>query len=136
MRAEAGLGVRAVKLLYHLVQRALQIAHGDAAINGHALDLVEHGGMGGVHLILAVDAARRNDADGQGARLHGMHLHGAGLGAQQDGAVLGEIEGVTPLPGGVPFLHVQLREVIVGKLHLTVFENVKAHADEDALDLI
>ena len=46
------------------VQRALQVGHGDALVDDHALNLVEHGGVGGVHLVLAVDAAGGDDADG------------------------------------------------------------------------
>lgn len=33
-------------------------------------------------------------------------------------------------------LDVELREVVLGKLDLAVFENFKAHADEDVLDLV
>ena len=32
--------------------------------------------------------------------------------------------------------HVELREVVLGKFDLAVFENFKAHADEDVLDLV
>ena len=97
---------------------------------------MEHGAVGGVHLILAVDTARRDDADGQRPGLHGVDLHGRGLGAQEDLAVRGEIEGVRPLPGGVPLVDVQLGEVILLPLHLRAVHDLKAHADEDVLDLI
>jgi hypothetical protein len=93
--------VFAVYLLHHQVQGGLQVAHGDALVDDHALDLMEHGGVGGVHLVLAVDAAGREHADGQGAGLHGAYLHGEVWVRRQDAAVLGEIEGVRPLAGGM-----------------------------------
>ena len=63
--AEAGLGALAVELLHHGVEGALQIRHGDALVDDHALHLMEHGGVGGVHLVLAVHPAGGDDADGQ-----------------------------------------------------------------------
>ena len=39
-------------------ERALEVGHRDALVDDQALDLVEHGGVGGVHLVLAVHAAR------------------------------------------------------------------------------
>ena len=136
VRTEAGDGVLTVELFHERVERALQVRHRDALVDDHALDLVEHGGMGGVHLVLAVHAARSENTDGQRARLHRVDLHGRGLRAQQDGAVLGEVERVRPLAGGVSLEAVELGEVVVGGLDLAVLENFKAHADEDVLDLV
>ena len=56
MRAEARDRVLAVELAHDLVERALEIRHRNALVDGHALDLVEHGRVRGVDFILAVDA--------------------------------------------------------------------------------
>ena len=136
MRAETGHGPLAVDLLHHQVQRRLEVGHGDALVDDHALDLVEHGRVRGVHLVLAVDAAGGDHADGQVLRLHGVDLHGRGLGAKENAAVVGEVEGVRPLARGVTLVDVQLREVVVGQLHLGAVDDLKAHADEDVLDLV
>ena len=97
---------------------------------------MEHGGVGGVHLVLAVNAAGSENANGKGFGLHGVDLHGGGLRAQKNAAVLGEVEGIAPLAGGMPLLHIELGEVVFGKLDLAILENFKAHADEDVLDLV
>ena len=136
MGAEARDRVLAVELAHDLVERALEVRHRNALVDGHALDLVEHGRVRGVDLVLAVHAAGSENADGQLARLHRVDLHGRGLRAQKDRAVLGEIERVAPLAGGMALLDVELREVVLGKFDLAVFENFKAHADEDVLDLV
>ena len=68
--------------------------------------------------------------------LHGPDLHGRGLGPQEDLGILGEIEGVRPVTGGVAFVDVQLREVIFRKLDLGAVEYLKAHADEYILELV
>ena len=93
---EADHRILAVEPLAPAVSKAaLQVAHGDALVYHQALHLVEHGGVGGVDLILPVDPAR-----GQTMRMGGCmrsmvaDLHGAGLGPQQDGVVVREVEGV------------------------------------------
>ena len=97
---------------------------------------MEHGGVGGVHLIFPVHPAGGDDADGQLHGLHGPDLHGAGLGAEHHPAVLVKVEGVAPVPGGVALAGVQLVEVIGGQLHLRAVQDREAHGDEDLLDLI
>ena len=140
--AEPGLGVLAVEALDDFVQGALQIGHGNALVHHHALDLVEHGGVSGVCLVLPVDPAGGDDADGRLAALHGADLHGRGLGAEEDGVILGivlaggDIEGVRPLTAWVTLLGVQLGKVVGGKLHLRAFCHVEAHADKDIGDLV
>ena len=68
-----GLGALAVELLHHGVEGALQVGHGDVLVDDHTLHLMEHGGVGGVHLVLAVDPAGGDDADGQGKDHHGCY---------------------------------------------------------------
>ena len=136
VRAEAGDGVLTVELFHERVERALQVRHRDALVDDHALDLVEHGRVRGVHLVLAVDAAGGDHADRQRLALHGAHLHRGGLRAQEDAAVLGQIERVRPLAGGVALAGVELGEVVFGLFDLGAFEDLKAHADEDVLNLV
>ena len=136
VRAEARDGVGAVHLHGHVVQHALQVGEGDVLVDDQALHLVEHRAVGGVHLVLAVAAAEDGGADGQGARLHDARLHVAGLGAQEGAALLVEIEGVRPLAGGVVLVGVQAVEVIDGLLDLGAVVYLKAHADEDVLELV
>ena len=92
--------------------------------------------MGGVHLVLTVDAAGGDDADGQGHGVHGPDLHGGGLGAEHHPAVLIKVEGVGPVTGGVALLGVEAVEVELGQLHLGAVQHGEAHADEDVLELI
>ncbi len=136
MGPEAGDGARAEQLLRQQVQRALQIGHGDALVDDHPLHLMEHGGVGGVHLVLAVHPAGGDDTDGQLHGVHGPHLHGGGLGAEHHPAVLVEIEGVRPVPGGVPLTGVEPVEIQLGQLHLRPVQHGEAHADEHFLDLV
>ena len=134
--AEAGDGAGTVELADDGVEGALQVRHGDALVDDQALDLVEHGGVGGVHLVLAVDPAGGDHADGDAVGLHGPDLHGGGLGAEEDGGVLRQVEGVAPLPGGMIGGGVELGEVVVLGLHLGAVEDLKAHVEEDLLDLV
>ncbi len=70
------------ELAGELVQRALEVGQGDAAVDGQALDLVEHRRVRGVE-VGPVDLAGTDDVDGRRLRLHGAHLDRRGLGAQQ-----------------------------------------------------
>ena len=92
-------GAGTVELPDDGVEGALQVRHGDALVDDQPLDLVEHGGVGGVHLVLAVHPAGGDHADGDAVGLHGPDLHGGGLGAEQDGGVLRQVEGVGSTPG-------------------------------------
>ena len=64
VRTEAHDGIFAVQALDDRFQAALEVAHGDALINDQALDLMEDGGVGGIHGIAAVHTAGGDDADG------------------------------------------------------------------------
>ena len=136
MGTEAGNRVRTVDLPNHSVEGALEICHGDALVHHQTFDLVEHGGVGGIHLVLAVDAAGGDHADGHAVFLHGTDLHGRGLGAQQGAGLVIQVEGVGPFPGGMVVGSVELGEVIVGLLNLGTVHDLKAHVDEDLFDLI
>ena len=57
--------------------------HSDALVDDQTLDLMEDGGVGGIHLVSAVHTTGAEDADGRLAILHGASLCGRGLGAKQ-----------------------------------------------------
>ena len=92
--------------------------------------------MGGVDLVLAVDPAGGDDADGQGHGVHGPHLHGGGLGPEHHPGVPVEVEGVRPVPGGVALLGVEAVEVQLGQLDFGAVQHGEAHAHKDVLDLV
>ncbi len=62
---EAHLGFRPVNFMGELLQHALQVAHGDPLVHHQALHLMEHRGMGRVHLIGAVHPTGADDTDGR-----------------------------------------------------------------------
>ncbi|MPM69338.1 hypothetical protein SDC9_116283 [bioreactor metagenome] len=128
MGAETGLGAAAVERFHHGVEGALQVGHGDSFVHHEPFHLMEHGGVGGVHLVLAVDPAGGDDADGKGLGFHHVDLDRGGLGAQKNLGVIGEIEGILPLTGGMTLGCIEPRKVIIGQLHLGTFGNLEAHA--------
>ena len=85
VRAEARDRAFAVQLLHDGVERTLEVRHRHALVDDHALDLMEHGGVGSVHLVLAVHPAGGDHADGYAVLLHGPDLHGRSLGPQEIG---------------------------------------------------
>ena len=131
-----GDGIGAVDGLDDGVQRALQVRHGHALVHHQTLDLMEHGGVGGVHLVLAVHPTGGDHADGYAVLLHSPDLHGRGLGPQEDLGILGEIEGIRPVTGGVGLRGVELGEVVAFQLNLRAVHDLKAHVKEHLLDLI
>jgi hypothetical protein len=83
VRAEAGgHRVRLEEALQEGLQRPLQVTHVDGAVDHQPLDLVEDRGVGLV-AVFPIDPAGRDQADGGRLGLHGPHLHGRGVGAQQ-----------------------------------------------------
>ncbi len=87
------------------LQAPFQVGHADVAVDRQALDLVEHGRVGLVH-VHAVDAARGDHADRSALVQHRTDLHRAGMGAQHvRRAVVARSavheERVMFLPGGV-----------------------------------
>ena len=136
MGTEAGDGGGAVDFLDHGVQRALQVCHGHALVHHQTLDLMEHGGVGGVHLVLAVHPAGGDHADGYAVLLHGPDLHGRGLGPQQNLGIFREIERVRPVTGRVGLRGVELCKVVAFQLDLGTVHDLKAHIKEHLLDLV
>jgi len=134
--AEPGFGSLPVQLLHHRIEGTLQIRHGDVLVNDHALYLMEHGGVGGIHLVLPVHPAGCQDADGQFHGLHRVDLHRRGLAAEHHPAVLVKIEGVRPVPRGVALLCVEAVKVIVSQFYLRAVQDGKSHAYEDVFNLV
>ncbi len=66
-----------------MVERALQIAEGDVGVDAEALDLVEDRRVRRVGRVVAVHLAGNHDPHRRRLLLHGAHLHGRGVGAQQ-----------------------------------------------------
>ena len=95
---------------------------------------MKDGGVGGVHRVGTVNAPRHNDADRQLALEHGAHLHGRGLGAQQN--VVGHIKGVLRVAGGVVARNVEHLKIVEVIFHLRAVDNLVAHADKDLFDLV
>lgn len=62
---EFNLGVGAVYFPCKLLESALKVAHCNALVYHKALDLMENGGMGGVHIVGAVNSAGADHTDGR-----------------------------------------------------------------------
>jgi hypothetical protein len=73
MEADGGVGRE--ETAREVAQRRLEIDEGDAFVDGEALDLLEHRGVGRVERITAIDAARNHDADRRTVRFQGADLH-------------------------------------------------------------
>src|SRR4051794_17380671 len=71
VRPPPGQRVRAEQLARQVVQRAAQVGHGQTAVDGQALDLVEHRQVRRVQLVGAVHPAGGDDVDRRLALQHG-----------------------------------------------------------------
>ena len=143
--AEAGLALLAEEGLDEVVERALEVAQGDALADHEALDLVELRQVGRVGHIAAVDLARADHVDGRLFLLHGVHLGARGLGAQQDvglaahvgdvAAAVEDVEGVLHRAAGVVGRRVERGEVVEVGLDLAAGDDLVADAGEDVAHL-
>ena len=132
-RAQAGAGVGTEQLLHEGVQGTLQIAQGDALVHDQTFHLVEHGAVGRVG-VGTEDAAGDEHLDGRLLRIHGADLAAGGLGAEQE--LIGQVEGILHIAGGVVLRDVQAGEVVVVILDLRGVRHSKTHAREDVDDLV
>src|SRR2546423_9835799 len=81
--AEAGAdGLVVEQALDEHLDRAEQVGEGDAAVDGEALHLVEHGRVARPGCLVAVRAPGCDDVDGRFVRFHGPDLHRRGVGSQ------------------------------------------------------
>ena len=151
VRAVTRLAILAKHALNKVVERALEVAEGDALVDDQALDLVELRQVTGVGRVGTIDGARANHVDGRLLRLHGVNLHARGLGAQQHiglamgvglgvrdaaGVVVDHIERIAGRAARVIHGRVERGEVVVGGVdHGAGFDGV-ADAAEDILGLL
>ncbi len=93
--------------------------------------------MGGV-AVHAIGAARRDDLDGWLVHARIAHLHGAGVGAQQQGQALAvlhvHVEGILHGPGGMVFRVVQGREIGPVVLDFGAIGHIEADGTENGFD--
>ena len=151
MRAVARLAVLAKHALNKVVERALEVAEGDALVDDQALDLVELRQVAGVGRVGTVDGARADHVDGRLLRLHGVNLHARGLSAQQHvglavgvglgvcdatGIVVDHIERVAGRAARVIHGRVERGEVVVGGVDHGAGLDGVADAAEDVLGLL
>ena len=125
-------------------QRALQVGHRDALVHRQPLDLIEHPLVGGVLGLVAVAAARHDDAHrrrlGAGrlrlgdAALHHPRLHRRGVGPHQHLRRV-DVEGVPHVAGRVVGRDVEHLEVVLVELDLRAFDDLVADRLEEAGDL-
>ncbi len=112
------------------------------AIDRQALHLVEHRGVGGVQIVLAVDAAGADHVDRRGAGEHAADLHRRGVGThhQPGGVQAGrrrrwrDEQRVLHLPGRMIRWEVQRVEVQPLGLQLRALGDLPTHRDEDVAD--
>ena len=151
VRAVARGALLAEHLADEVVERALEVAEGDALVHDEALDLVELRQVAGIGGVGAEHRARADHVDGRLLLLHGVCLHAGGLGAQQDvglaigvdlgvleraGVVVLDVEGVTGASAGVVERGVERGEVVVARLDVGAVLDGVAHAAEDLLHLL
>ena len=130
---QTGAGIGTEQLLHEGVQRTLQVAQRDALIHDQTFHLVEHVAVGSVG-VRAEDAARDEHLDGRLLAVHGADLAAGSLGAEQE--LIGQVEGVLHIAGGMVLRDVQAGEVVVVVLDLGGICHSKAHAREDVDDLV
>ena len=130
MGAETHLGLRSEDLAEEILECALEVGEGHAAIDVEPLELVEGAEVGRVDLVAAEGAAQGDDAHRRHFFLHRADLHGRGVGAQE--LAVFEIKGVGLIPRGVVGGRVERVEAMPLGLDLGPFGEGEAHAAEDA----
>ena len=75
MGAETNHRILAIKPFDENLQGAFEIRHGNAFVYNQALNLMEEGGVGGIHGIGTIDPAGSDDPDGRPLFLHDPDLH-------------------------------------------------------------
>jgi len=115
------------------------VGHGDSVTHRQELELVEHHLAARRHLLVAVDLAGQQHAQGLGrVAAHGVDLAGRGVGAQQYGRCLRrhlDIKRVLHIARRVVGREVELPEVQLIQLDLGALPDLEAHLGEDSLDL-
>ena len=113
----------------HLGDGAAQVGHRHPRADHERLELVELRLVGGVHGLVAKDAAGHDHLDRRRVGAHVAHLHRARVGPQQ--APVRGPEGVLGVARGVLGREVERLEVVVVVLELGADGDVVAEAAED-----
>ena len=124
------------------LERPLEVAEVDVAVDHQPFDLVEHRRVGGV-AVGAVDPARRDDPQRRAVRHHRAHLHrarcacaAASRAAVRVRRLVGEIERVVHRPRRVALGHVERGEVVPVVLDLGPGGDREAEVGEDLGELV
>ena len=120
-----------------MLEGAAQVRHSESLVDRDALDLVEHGGVRGVELVGAIDAAGRDDVDGQFAAEQRTDLHRAGVRAQHE-VRFDRVDEECVLHGAGRVVLVEIHGVEVEPLvlDLRAFGDLPAHGDEQVAHLL
>ena len=111
-------------------------------VDAEAFDLVKDRRVGGVLRVVAMHLAGNHDAHRRRLRLHGAHLHGRGVGAQQQAVALGaavligDDERVLRVARGMAGREVHALEVVVVGFDLGADADRVAQRRKDARDLV
>ncbi len=111
----------------------MQVRHGDVAVDHHAFELIEGVLVGGVHALVAEDAAGRDHAQRRAQPLHAAHLHRRGVGAQQVAAF--QPEGVLHVARGVVGRNVEGVEIVILGFHFGAVQHGEAERGEQLFEL-
>ena len=115
------------------LQSAFQVPKVDSLVDDQSFDLVEHGGVRCVQIVMAKDASRADDPDRRLPSLHRSHLDRGRVRSEDD--LIGDIEGVGWIPRRMSGRDVEGLEIVIGGFDLgAVFYRV-AHRDENRLHL-
>ena len=135
-RAQADAGVGAEQLLGEVGQRLLQVGEGDTLIDIKGFNLVEHAVRTGGNRLVAEDAPGGDEADGEGVGFHVAHLHGRGVGTEQDIGVFLDEKRVLHITGRMLFGEIEGGEDMPVVLYLGSFGDGKSEAGKDIEYLI
>src|SRR5436190_58224 len=136
--AEAGAdGLVVEQALDEHLDRAEQVGEGDAAVDGEALHLVEHGRVARPGCLAAVRAPGWDDVGGRFVRFHGPDLHRRGVGSEHHILVAAQphVQGVLHGARRVRGRDVERLEVVPVVLDLRTFGDAVSEAGEDVLQL-
>ena len=131
-RAQAHLRLVAEDRLHEVVEGALEVRHGEALVDGHALELHEDRQVRGVELVGAEHATRSEHVERQLALEHRADLHRARVRAQHE-VRLGRVDEERVLHGARRVIGVEVQRIEVEPLALDLgaLGDLPAHSRED-----
>ena len=111
-----------------------EVGKGDVLVDVEAFDLVEEDMGAGADVLIAVDGARGDDADGRFVGLEDADLGVGGVGAEEH--VGADVEGVLHVAGGMVGRKVEPFVVVVVGIDVGAVLDGEAHAGEDLDGLV